>query len=75
MSPRRNATTARVARFLWIQYSKTGKNKPNYHQYIPNLDINQHIPLQGPPKWTQIEIFGLTIYHLATLPPSKENPD
>jgi hypothetical protein len=27
----------------------------------------QHHPLQDPPKFTQIGIFGLKIYHLATL--------
>jgi hypothetical protein len=27
----------------------------------------QHIPLQDPPKFTQIGIFGLKIYNLATL--------
>jgi hypothetical protein len=27
----------------------------------------QHFPLQGPPKFTQIRIFGLKINHLATL--------
>jgi hypothetical protein len=26
-----------------------------------------NVSLQGPPKFTQIEIFGLKIYHLATL--------
>jgi hypothetical protein len=29
---------------------------------------NQHFPIQGPPKFTQIGIFGLKINHLATLP-------
>jgi hypothetical protein len=29
--------------------------------------IYQHLPLQAPPKFTQIWIFGLKIYHLATL--------
>jgi hypothetical protein len=27
----------------------------------------QHLPLQDPPKFTQNGIFGLKIYHLATL--------
>jgi hypothetical protein len=27
----------------------------------------QHFPFQGPPKFTQIGIFGLKINHLATL--------
>jgi hypothetical protein len=30
--------------------------------------IYQHLPLQNPPKIVQIGIFGLNIYHLATLP-------
>jgi hypothetical protein len=29
--------------------------------------IYQHFPFKGPPKFTQIGIFGLKIYHLATL--------
>jgi hypothetical protein len=29
--------------------------------------INQHFPFEGPPKFTQIWIFGLKINHLATL--------
>jgi hypothetical protein len=29
--------------------------------------IYHHIPLQVPPKFTQIGIFGLEIYYLATL--------
>jgi hypothetical protein len=28
---------------------------------------NMYIPLQDPPKFTPIWIFGLKIYHLATL--------
>jgi hypothetical protein len=28
----------------------------------------QHFPFQGPPKFTHIGIFGLKMYHLATLP-------
>jgi hypothetical protein len=36
--------------------------------YIPNGQrICQTFPFQGPPKFTQIGIFGLKIYHLATL--------
>jgi hypothetical protein len=37
------------------------KNRPNSHK------IYQHTPLQDPPKFTQIGIFGLKICHLATL--------
>jgi hypothetical protein len=29
--------------------------------------MHQHFPFQGPPKFTQIWIFGLKINHLATL--------
>jgi hypothetical protein len=29
--------------------------------------IDQHFPFQGTPKFTQSGIFGLKIYHLATL--------
>jgi hypothetical protein len=35
---------------------------------VPNgYKIYQHLPLQDPPKFTQIGIFGLKIYHLAIL--------
>jgi hypothetical protein len=64
-----------------VQHTKTGKNKQNdYKMYqmatrctkgLSNITnghkIYQHFPFQGPPKYTQIEIFGLKIYHLATL--------
>jgi hypothetical protein len=37
-------------------------------KYIPNgYIIHQHFPFQGPPKFTQVGILGLKIYHLATL--------
>jgi hypothetical protein len=29
--------------------------------------VYQHLPLQDPPKFTQIGILGLKIYHLASL--------
>jgi hypothetical protein len=71
----------RVARFFLVQHTKTrkiyqitikctkwpqnildgGKNRPTGHK------INQHLPLQDPPKFTQIGLFGLKICHLATL--------
>jgi hypothetical protein len=39
-----------------------------HRRTIPNGGkINQHLPLQDPTKFTQIGIFGLKIYHLATL--------
>jgi hypothetical protein len=44
-----------------IKYTKRLLNGPNVHQ------ICQRLPLQGPPKITQIWIFGLKIYHLETL--------
>jgi hypothetical protein len=31
------------------------------------INLYQYLPLQDPPKFTQIGIFGLKIYHLATL--------
>jgi hypothetical protein len=36
-----------------IKYIKWPKNRPNVHK------IYQHLLLQGPPKFTQIRIFGL----------------
>jgi hypothetical protein len=35
--------------------------------YTNGRKIYQHCPLQGPPKYTQIVIFGLKINHLATV--------
>jgi hypothetical protein len=35
----------------------------------------QHLPVQDPPKFTLIGIFGLKIYHLATLQTSAFNDD
>jgi hypothetical protein len=37
------------------------KNRPNGNK------IFQHLPLQDPPEFTQIGIFGLKTNHLATL--------
>jgi hypothetical protein len=40
---------------------------------IPVLSIPNrctHFPVQDPPKFTQIGIFGLKMYHLATLVPT-----
>jgi hypothetical protein len=47
----------------WPQnmYTKCLSNIPNGHK------IYQHFLFQGPPKYTQIWIFGTIIYHLATL--------
>jgi hypothetical protein len=63
------------------KYTKWPQNIPNGHkiyqmaikytkwpQNIPNgRKICQHFQLQDPPIFTQIRIFGLKIYHLATL--------
>jgi hypothetical protein len=43
------------------KYTKRPQNRPNCHK------IYQHIQFQGPPKFSQIGIFGLKIDHLATL--------
>jgi hypothetical protein len=47
---------------------KVATNIPNAHE-IFQVDkiINQHFPFQGFTKYTQIEIIGKKIYHLATL--------
>jgi hypothetical protein len=46
----------------------TYKNGGKYNKLPPNIHkIYQHLPLQDPPKFTQIGIFGLKINHLATL--------
>jgi hypothetical protein len=36
------------------------ENRTNGHK------MYQQLPLQDPPKFTQIRLFGLKIYHLAT---------
>jgi hypothetical protein len=43
------------------KYSKCSQNRPIGHKTY------QHLPLQDPPKFAQIGIFGLKICHLATL--------
>jgi hypothetical protein len=67
--------SGRVARFFLVQHTKTGKicqitikyTKRPLH--IPNgHKIYQHLPLKDPSKFIKICIFGLKIYHLATLP-------
>jgi hypothetical protein len=50
-----------------------GKNVPKGHIYTkwPKNILNGtkiYLSFQGPPKNTQIGIFGMKIYHLATLP-------
>jgi hypothetical protein len=44
-----------------INYTKWPYNIPNGHKNI------QQLPFKGPPKFTQIGIFGLKTNHLATL--------
>jgi hypothetical protein len=44
-----------------IKCTKWQQNGPN------GLKICQHLPLQDTPKFTQMVIFGLKIYHLATM--------
>jgi hypothetical protein len=70
----------KVARFFLVQLTKTRKNVPNHHKIYhgavnmpigknrPNgHKIDQHFPLQDPPKFTQSGIiFGLKTNHLAT---------
>jgi hypothetical protein len=48
-----------VARFFLVQYTKTGENIQNDHTMTK-------CP-KGRPKWSQIGIIGMKIYHLATL--------
>jgi hypothetical protein len=73
----------RVARFFLVQHTKMGKidqiatkytkrpeNIRNGHKVFRYLP--RKISLQDIPKFTQIWIFGLKIYHLATL---LANPD
>jgi hypothetical protein len=53
------------------KYTKWLQNIPNGHKIGRPNDhkIDQHLPLQDPPKFTQIGTFGLRkICHLATLP-------
>jgi hypothetical protein len=64
-----------------VQTYQNGKNIPNDHKLYQNaidctkwpLNISndckmrKHFPFQGPPKFTQIWIFGLNTNHLATL--------
>jgi hypothetical protein len=44
-----------------IKYTKWAWNIPNGHK------IYKHLAMQDPQKFTQICIFGMKIYHLATL--------
>jgi hypothetical protein len=57
--------------FLWL-IPKRGKytKLSNGRKYLDQISIKyvyEHLQLQNPPKFIQIGIFGLKIYHLATL--------
>jgi hypothetical protein len=69
----RHGLLHRVARFSWYKIPKR-ENIPNGHKiykialkYAKSHKIYQHLPLQDPTVFTQIGIFGLKIYPLATL--------
>jgi hypothetical protein len=53
--------TVRVARFFLVQHTKRWDNIPSGYK------IYQLLPLQDPPKFTRIRVFGLKIDNLATL--------
>jgi hypothetical protein len=71
------ATLTRVARVFLTQPAKTGEKHTKQlknaqcqlkMQNCPQkFQLFQTVPLQGPPRFTQIGIFCLIIYHLATL--------
>jgi hypothetical protein len=63
----------RVARFVLVHDTKTGKNVPNEHKRYQNahkifqMAIKyKHFTIYVPPNFAQIGIFGLKINHLAT---------
>jgi hypothetical protein len=50
------------------KYTKIPQTIPKRPFIIPNdRKVYQHLPFQGPPKFTQIGIFGLKINRLANL--------
>jgi hypothetical protein len=52
--------------FLGTKY-QNGKKFTKLQRTIPNVHkIYQHLPLQDPPNFTQIWLFGLKTNHLAT---------
>jgi hypothetical protein len=54
----------KIARFLLVQYTKTGKNissDDKIHK-VNRRKIDQHLLLKEPPKFTQNKIPGLKIY-------------
>jgi hypothetical protein len=55
----------RVARFFSVQHTKNGGKYTKQAQTIPKgRKIYQNFPLQVPPKFTKIIMFGLKICHL-----------
>jgi hypothetical protein len=44
--------------FSWCNRPKRGKIYQNIHTYVKWPKISQPLPVQGPPKFTQIGIFG-----------------
>jgi hypothetical protein len=52
--------------FLRTPY-QNGKKHQNSLKYTKWHEIYQHLPMQDPPKFTKISIFGLKICYLATL--------
>jgi hypothetical protein len=76
-----NNVANRVARCFWMQHTKMGKiyqmtiKKPNGHSFFPKgrkidlmaINYTNIFRLQKTSKFPQSGIFGLKIYHLATL--------
>jgi hypothetical protein len=52
---------------MTIKFKKWQQTTPNGHK------IYQHYPFKGPPKYTQIGIFCMTINHLATVAVGKKH--
>jgi hypothetical protein len=76
----RTEVKIRVARFFLVQIYQIGKNITNDHKLyqtainytkwplnIPNGHKIKHLQFKGPPKFTQMGVFGLKTNHLATL--------
>jgi hypothetical protein len=65
--PRNSALLSGLPDYSWYNVPKR-ENISKWPTDISNgHKIYKHFPLQDPPKVTQIKIFGLKIYHLATL--------
>jgi hypothetical protein len=53
---------------MYIKRPQNAQTAIKYSKWLPNIpNIYQYFPFQGRQKYTQISIFGLKIYHLATL--------